>query len=90
MITSEPYSEPERLEILLRAIESAIVQRADLEHTVLDQLTEVAAVEFKPDVPRADADVAILGRAHRLDIKPCEFGGRDGMEAKAALAALEA
>jgi hypothetical protein len=67
LITSEPYSEAERLEILLQAIDAAIVQRAKLEETVLDQLSGISSIEFEPDVPSEDFEGAYFGKAHRLD-----------------------
>jgi hypothetical protein len=68
LITSEPYSESERLEVLLQAIEAAIIQRAKLEQAVLNQFSAVAAIDFQPE----DAVSGYLGRAHHLDRSPIE------------------
>lgn len=60
LITSEPYSETERLEILLQAINAAVVERARLEEAILHQLTNVSAIDFQPET-------AGVRQAHRLD-----------------------
>lgn len=70
LITSEAYSEEERLEILMNAIDAALVQRAELEIAVLDMLDKihpVSSVGFRPDVPSEVAEGSPLGRSHRVD-----------------------
>src|SRR5436190_9687970 len=49
LITSEPYSEAERLEILLKAIEAALIQRSFLEQAVLAHVPDVDSIRFEPD-----------------------------------------
>lgn len=49
LIATQPYDDAERLAILLRAIETAIVDRADLEKAVLDAVGDIPLVEFQPD-----------------------------------------
>lgn len=68
LITSEPYTEEERLEILISAIDAALVQRANLETAVLDVLGEihpVTSITFQPD--SEGVEDSPLGRAHRVD-----------------------
>lgn len=67
LVTSEPYSESERLEILLNAIRAAIVERAEIEHAVLDQLSGISEIQFEPDAPAEEVDFVVSGRPHRLD-----------------------
>lgn len=73
LITSEPYSESERLEILLQAIESAVIQRAEIEAAILNQLTEITAIEFQPEAPPEELGGG-FGTAHRLDRSRIEPG----------------
>lgn len=65
LVTSEPYSETERLDILLKAIEAAVVQRALIEREVFDQL-DVASIRFEPD-SLIEALDSSLGVPHQLD-----------------------
>jgi hypothetical protein len=67
LITSEPYSESERLDILLNAIKAAIVERVQIEVAILDQLPEISAVEFEPDAPTEEVDLGFRGAAHRIN-----------------------
>jgi hypothetical protein len=67
LITSEPDSEAERLEILLKAIDAAIIQRAKLEETVLNQLSGISTIDFEPDIAPEEPEGGFLGQAHRLD-----------------------
>jgi hypothetical protein len=67
LITSEPYTEAERLNILLHAIEAALVERAQLERAILDELPHISGIEFQPETPIEEADLTYRGRAHRLD-----------------------
>lgn len=66
LITSEPYSEAERLEILLQAVEAALVQRSDLERVVLAQIPDVNVIRYEPDSPTEEAESSYLGKAHEL------------------------
>lgn len=67
LITSEPYSESERLEILLNAIKAAIVERAQIEEAVLEHLPNIGVIQFEPDAPTEEAELGFRGVAHRLD-----------------------
>jgi hypothetical protein len=67
LITSEPYSEAERLEILLQAVEAALVQRSDLERAVLAQIPDIIAIRYEPDSPIEGAESSYLGKAHELN-----------------------
>ncbi len=87
LITSEPYSESERLEILLQAIESAVIQRAELEAAVLNQLSGITAIEFRPERP-AEETADGLDAAHRLDRSRIEPGLELQRRTETALAAM--
>ena len=63
LITSEPYTEAEQVEILLNAIEAALVQRAELEQAVFKIPGDIAAIQFQPDTDRLDADDTYLGKS---------------------------
>jgi hypothetical protein len=67
LVTSEPYSENERLEILLNAIRAALIERADLENAILHQLDNITEIQFLPDTPAEEVDFIARGQAHRLD-----------------------
>lgn len=69
LITSEPYTENESLEIMLDAIHAALVQRAALEMAVLEELNEIVPVQsitFVPDVASVDVEGSPLGTVHQL------------------------
>jgi hypothetical protein len=66
LITSEPYSEAEGLEILLKAVEAALIQRADLEVAVLSGVKGVTAIDFQPETSR-EVEGGYLGTKHTLD-----------------------
>jgi hypothetical protein len=87
LITSEPYSESERLDILLQAIESAVIQRADIEAAVLNQLSEITSIEFQPEAPAGEPGGG-LGTAHRLDRSRIEPGTELRRRTEHALAAM--
>jgi hypothetical protein len=74
LITSEPYSEAEKLEILLHGVKAAIAERAQLERAVLDQLSGITEIEFQPDAPVEEADFGYRGRVHRLNRSMIEEG----------------
>ena len=71
LIARVPYDDDQRLAILLKAIEAAIVQRAELEEAVLDSLNsdengpKLDRVEFVPDDDE-DAAVASSFRRHQV------------------------
>ena len=65
LITSEPYSEAERLEILLKAIEAALIERSALERAVLAEV-HGATIRFVPDVPAEGLDRSVFARRHDL------------------------
>lgn len=71
LITSEPYTEEERLEIVVNAIDAALIQRASLETEVLDMLADigpsVSSISFLPDVVSRDPESSSLGKPHRVD-----------------------
>jgi hypothetical protein len=69
LITTEPYSEGEQLDILLHAIGAAIVQREELEETILNQLDEINAIDFEPETAPA---VEGVSQSHRLDRRVVE------------------
>lgn len=68
LVTTDPYNGAERLEILLRGVEAALGDRADLERAIMEKVGDIASVEFAPD---EDALGAVATRAarrrHRLD-----------------------
>jgi hypothetical protein len=74
LVTSEAYTEAEKLEILLRGIKAAIAERAQLEKEILHQLADVTAVEFQPDASLEEAELGYRGREHRLDRSMIEQG----------------
>ena len=80
LITTESYSESERLEIVLQAIESAVIQRAELEAAVLNQLSGITAIEFRPD--------SGFDTGHRLDRSRIEPGLQLQRRTEHALAAM--
>jgi hypothetical protein len=84
LITSEPYTESERLEIVLQAIESAVMQRAELEAAVLNQLSGITAIEFRPEIITEEAAAGF----HRLDRSRIEPGHELQQRAEHALAAM--
>src|SRR5262249_15590655 len=69
LITTDPYPESEQLDILLHAIGAAIVQRAQIEETVLNQLSQINAIDFEPETAPA---VVGVGQPHRLDRRAVE------------------
>lgn len=66
LVTTDAFSEREKLEILLKAIEAAVVQRADFDAAVLEKLPSIKAIAFEPDAPAEDADGGYRGKSHRL------------------------
>lgn len=68
LITSEPYTQSEQLEILLEAIEAAIVQRSMLEQAVLDESNHITSVRYEPDSPGEAIDSSYFGTPQTLDI----------------------
>jgi hypothetical protein len=65
LIATEPFTPAEQLEILLHAVEAAIVDRVALEEAVLQSVGENINIEFLPD----EGDVAPRAApgSHRLD-----------------------
>lgn len=82
LVTTVVFSEPEKLEILLSAIEAAIVQRAALDTAVLATLASMKVIAFEPDTPAEDADGGYRGRRHTLtrDTEPSREGLRSAAE----------
>jgi hypothetical protein len=64
LITSEPYSERERLEIILQAIEAAVLQRALIENEIIESIHDVSAIHFEPENPVETTEAFPLGRPH--------------------------
>lgn len=88
LITSVPYTEEERLEILLHAIDAALVQRAKIETAVVDLLEgikQVDSIAFEPDVTTGDVVSDALGKAHRIDRGRREAASRIQIGAERAL-----
>lgn len=67
LITSEPYTESERLEILLQGIEAAVVQRSMIEQAILDAAPDVSVIHFEPDAPIGDTGLSYFGVGHTLE-----------------------
>jgi hypothetical protein len=88
LITSEPYNESERLEILLDAIEAAIVQRSMVEQAVFDQLTDITSIRFEPDSPVEPGGETYLGARHVLDSSRKDMATELESRARAALSDL--
>jgi hypothetical protein len=65
LVTSEHYSGAERLEILLQAIEAALIQRSAVEHAVLAEMPDVT-IHFVPDAPATGLERSVLERQHDL------------------------
>jgi hypothetical protein len=66
LVTTVAFSESEKLELLLKAIEAAVVKRADLDTAVLEKLPTIGSIAFEPDAPDEGADGGYRGRPHRL------------------------
>ena len=66
MVATEPFSHAERLEILIHAIETAIITRAKLEKEVLSSSSDFDRIEFLPDDEEANTSVDDI-LSHRLD-----------------------
>lgn len=49
LVTSEPYSDGEKLDILLRAIEAALIQRSLIEQEAVRIIPEFASAKFVSD-----------------------------------------
>jgi len=89
LITSEPYSDAERLRILLEGLRSAIVDRQRVEDAVLENVGEIEAVIYEPDIPSEREPSSARGRRHQLDRERAK--SREIAEQAAALIAeLEA
>jgi hypothetical protein len=67
LIATVPFGAAEQLQILLRAIEAAIVDRAALEEAVLKGIGDNIDVEFLPEVSEDVPGATFERRAHRLD-----------------------
>jgi hypothetical protein len=89
LVTSEPYSATERLEIILQAIRSAIVHRFDLEDSVLSHLGGIHEIEFRPEAPVAEAGDTRLGGALHLTRSRLEPGSRLKSRAERILGQLQ-
>jgi hypothetical protein len=89
LVTSEPYSPLECLEIILQAIGSAIVNRFDLEESVLSHVKGITEIEFRPDAPAPEAGDIYFGRAHRLTQSRLNTGSNIKRRAEHALEQLE-
>lgn len=49
LVTTEPLTPREQLEVLIRGIETAIILRADLEKSVFGMTSDINVINFKPD-----------------------------------------
>jgi hypothetical protein len=87
LITSEPYNEAERLEILLKALEAALIQRSTLEQAVLAEVPDVDAIRFRPDAP-VEVAGSYLGRPHELNASRTASAIEIESRAKDILAAI--
>lgn len=87
LITSESYSEAERLEILLKAIESALIQRSVLERAVLEDMHGVT-IHFIPDAPAADLEGPVFERQHELSAGRSLFASELEVSTSNAIEAL--
>lgn len=68
LVTTLPLSPRERLEVLIRGIEAAVVTRAELEEAVFRMTKNVSQIDFKPD--ESDKDFFTDDRhAHSLRIE---------------------
>lgn len=77
LMTTEPFSDDERLVILLRGIDAALSTRADLERSILYTLNDISVVEFVPEEGvLGPALVDARRRRHRLDRDRLEEGSR--------------
>jgi hypothetical protein len=88
LITSEPYNESERLDILLEAIEAAVVQRSMLEQAVFEQLTDISSIRFEPDSPVEPGGETYLGAPHVLDLGRKDMATELETRARVALSDL--
>lgn len=91
LVTSEPYTDEECLDILLEAIEAAVVQRADLEAAAFEGLANVAAIRsivFLPETIPVDDGSTVLGKPHVVDRARLNQGVRIRDEAERALSAF--
>jgi hypothetical protein len=66
LITSEPYTESERLGILLHAVEAALVQRSALEIATLEEVHGIDSIRFEPEEAAEAVDASYLGRPHEI------------------------
>ena len=49
LLTTIPYTDSERLDILLNAVDTAIAGRASFQEAALEYLPDVVSIEFTPD-----------------------------------------
>jgi hypothetical protein len=89
LVTSEPYSASERLEILLQAIRAAIIHRSVLEAAVLNHVKGITEIEFQPDASTAEVEGTRLGRRHTLTVSRLDPGSSLRHRAEHVLAKLE-
>jgi hypothetical protein len=85
LITSEPYTESERLEIMLQAIEAALVQRSMIEQAVLEQVHDISVIRFEPDSPVEGIEGSFFGAPHTLEAARKDGAMALETEARAAL-----
>lgn|SRR5579862_516740 len=88
LITSEPYTEAERLDILLRAIEAALVQRSALERATLEEVHGINTIRFEPEGPTEGLEGSYLGKAHEVNTSRAATAIEIEREATTALARI--
>jgi hypothetical protein len=88
LITSEPYTEAERLDILLRAVEAALVQRSELERAALEEVPGIDAIRFAPEGREESLEGAYRGKAHEIDAGRSAIAAEIERDATAALARI--
>jgi hypothetical protein len=88
LITSEPYSESERLDILLHAVEAALVQRSELEIAALEEVHGINAIRFEPEGPAEAVEGSYLGKPHEVDASRRAIAVEIESETAAALARI--
>ena len=89
LITTEPYSEAERLDILLHAIEAALVQRSELERAALGEVHGVDTIRFEPEGLTEGLEGSYRGRPHDLNASRAATGIEIGRDATAVLARIK-
>ena len=89
LITTEPYTETEQLEIVLQAIEAAIIQRSMIEQAIFEQLPDVSAVRFEPDSPVEEGQESYFGAPHILDLGGKATATELEAEARSALGGIK-